>query len=245
MRGHLQRGEHEGCTAGHRARGATGNAPSGSLVRRLHPAPGGRSRHPAAFPGGIMASWASVLRIPMALAQMPRETRKVPPPVPIDLAPCTRTTLGGKRTTTVSASTNYKGQPLTLTNTSTLSGHRARFAASDPIKFIECQTSANDCANNCSAAGGRVAATMAKAAPVRQRSRAAFPFLTLWITASKGTTIAADPPRRAFTDLVNDVLMPVLEACDAETPLTGIISEVLYGKKEPNKNTGTRHIPEK
>jgi hypothetical protein len=44
---------------------------------------------------------------------------------------------------------------------------------------------------------------------------------------------------------VNDVLMRVLEACDAETPLTGIISEVLYGKKEPNKKTGTRHVPEK
>ena len=85
---------------------------------------------------------------------------------------------------------------------------------------------------------------MAKAAPVRQRSWAPFPVLTLWITASKGTT-AADPPRGAFTDFVNDVLMRVLEACDAETPLTGIISEVLYGKKEPNKKTGTRHVPEK
>ena len=84
-----------------------------------------------------------------------------------------------------------------------------------------------------------------KAAPVRQRSWAAFPLLTLWTTASKGTTIAADPPRGAFADFVNDVLMPVLEACDAETPLTGIISEVLYGKKEPNKKTGTRHFTEK
>jgi hypothetical protein len=69
--------------------------------------------------------------------------------------------------------------------------------------------------------------------------------LTLWNMASKGTTLAADPTRGAFTDFVNDVLMPLLEACNAETPLTGIISEVLYGKKEPNKKTGTRHVPEK
>jgi hypothetical protein len=69
--------------------------------------------------------------------------------------------------------------------------------------------------------------------------------LTLWIMASKGTTIAVDPTRGAFTDFVNDVLMPVLKACNVETPLNGIISEVLYGKKEPNKKTGTRHVPEK
>ena len=29
--------------------------------------------------------------------------------------------------------------------------------------------------------------------------------------------------------------MRVLEACDAETPLTGIISEVLYGKRSPTR----------
>jgi hypothetical protein len=44
---------------------------------------------------------------------------------------------------------------------------------------------------------------------------------------------------------VAEVLMPVLMDCDAETPLTGIISEALYGKKEPTKNTGTRQVPKK
>ncbi|SRR6185437_16097388 len=50
------------------------------------------------------------------------EARKIQPsPAPV---PCTRTNVGGKRTTTVSASTHYKGKPLTLMSISTLSGHR-------------------------------------------------------------------------------------------------------------------------
>ena len=60
----------------------------------------------------------------MALAQTPLETRKFPPPLPIDLAPCTQTNLGGKRATTLSASTTYKGQALTLTMGSTRFGQR-------------------------------------------------------------------------------------------------------------------------
>jgi len=63
--------------------------------------------------------------------------------------------------------------------------------------------------------------------------------LKLWNMASKGTTIAADPTIGPFTDFVGEVLMPVLKACNTETSLTGIISEVLYGKQESNKNTGT------
>ena len=69
--------------------------------------------------------------------------------------------------------------------------------------------------------------------------------LTLWKMASEGTTLAADPRIGPFTGFVDEVLMPVLKACNAETSLKGIISEVLYGKKEPTKNTGTRHVPEK
>lgn len=43
------------------------------------------------------------------------------------MAPCTQTNVGGKRTTTLSASSNYKGQLLTLTSTSTLFGRRTAF----------------------------------------------------------------------------------------------------------------------
>jgi hypothetical protein len=64
--------------------------------------------------------------------------------------------------------------------------------------------------------------------------------LTLWNRA-----LGADPTIGPFTNFTNDVLMPVLKASNAETPLTGIISEELYGKKEPIKNTGTTHVPEK
>jgi hypothetical protein len=54
--------------------------------------------------------------------------------------------------------------------------------------------------------------------------------LTLWKMASEGTTLAADPTIGPFTGFVDEVLMPVLKACNAETSLKGIISEVLYGK---------------
>jgi hypothetical protein len=64
--------------------------------------------------------------------------------------------------------------------------------------------------------------------------------LRLWNWA-----LGTDPTIRPFTGFVNDVLMPVLKACNAETSLKGIINEVLYGKKEPTKNTGTRRVPEK
>jgi hypothetical protein len=75
--------------------------------------------------------------------------------------------------------------------------------------------------------------------------KAVLSLLTLWNMASEGTTPATDPTIGPFTDFVAEVLMPVLKACDAETPLTGIISEALYGKKEPTKNTGTRQVPKK
>ena len=59
--------------------------------------------------------------------------------------------------------------------------------------------------------------------------------LTLWKMASEGTTLAADPTIGPFTGFVDEVLMPVLKACNVETSLKGIISEVLYGKKEPTR----------
>jgi hypothetical protein len=64
--------------------------------------------------------------------------------------------------------------------------------------------------------------------------------LKLWNLA-----LGTDPTVGPFTGFVNSVLMPVLKACNAETSLKGIINEVLYGKKEPTKNTGTRRVPEK
>jgi hypothetical protein len=75
--------------------------------------------------------------------------------------------------------------------------------------------------------------------------KAVLSLLKLWNMASKGTTIAADPTRGPFTDFVGEMLMPVLKACSAETSLTGIIGEVLYGKKEPTKNIRTRQVPKK
>ena len=64
--------------------------------------------------------------------------------------------------------------------------------------------------------------------------------LKLWNSA-----LGTDPTIGPFTGFVNGVLMPVLKACNAETSLKGIINEVLYSKKEPTKNTGTRRVPEK
>jgi hypothetical protein len=99
-----------------------------AFTKRLATSPGTR-RHflELGVAGGLLASWASLLRIPMASAQTPVETRKFPPPVPNKMAPCTQTNVGGKRTTTLSASSNYKGQLLTLTSISTLFGRRTAF----------------------------------------------------------------------------------------------------------------------
>lgn len=55
----------------------------------------------------------------------------------------------------------------------------------------------------------------------------------------------SDPTERPFTCFVNEVVLPVLKACNAQTSLKGIIGETLYGKKVRNKNTGTSDVPEK
>jgi hypothetical protein len=69
--------------------------------------------------------------------------------------------------------------------------------------------------------------------------------LQLWNDAPKGPAVPRDPTIGPFTKFVGDVLTPVLEDCGAETSLTGIISEELYGKKPPSKKTGTKAVPVK
>jgi hypothetical protein len=79
------------------------------------------------FKTAALAGVASLLPRQSCAQSVLREARVQPSPA---AAPCTRTSVGGKRKTTVSASAKYKGQTLSLRSVLTTFGRRFSQATS-------------------------------------------------------------------------------------------------------------------